>query len=115
MAEPTSSAATAAATFAPVALGLMLPNVDPETLIGAFGGAVVFVMHARNFTIARRLVYMIVSIILGYLGSSEVMHWTNIQSPSVAAFIAGALVVTVSLVVLDSVRDLDLSRWIPRR
>ena len=45
----------------------IIPGVNGDALIGAFAGAVVFALHAKDLSIAKRLIYMIVSILLGLL------------------------------------------------
>lgn len=116
MSEPVSGAAATAG----VALGLvtftsLMPGVDGDALIGAFGGAAVFAIHARDLSILKRLAYMIVSIILGYIGAEEVTHWTSIQSSAIAAFICSALIVTAALSSIDKIRDFDISSIFGRK
>lgn len=113
MSEPTS-AATAAATVAPVLIGLALPSINPEALIGAFGGAVVFMMHAKSYALGKRFVYMVVSIIIGYLATPEVLQQTPIQSEVVAAFFVSLLIVQTSLVIMDFVKGFDLNAFVSR-
>src|SRR5690606_41079579 len=58
--EPTSSAVSAGAAMGAVTITSVLPGVNGDALIGAFAGAVVFALHARDITIPKRLVYMLV-------------------------------------------------------
>ncbi len=110
--EPTSSAASAAAAFGAVALTSILPGVNGDALIGAFAGAVVFALHAKDLGLGKRVVYMLVSILIGYLGTGEVMHWTGIQSFTIAAFAASALIVTAALAGIDWIKTFDItSLW----
>lgn len=110
--EPTSSAASAGIALGAVAITSILPGVNGDALIGAFAGAVVFALHAKDLTIIKRLVYMVVSILLGYMGAGEVMHWTGIQSSTIAAFTASALIVTAALAGIDKIRQFDItSLW----
>lgn len=95
-----------------VAVTSMLPGVNGDALIGAFAGAVVFALHAKDISIVKRLAYMIISILIGYLGAGEVMHWTGMQSPAVSAFAASALIVTAALAGIDKIRQFDItSLW----
>lgn len=112
MVEPTSSAGTAAAAMGAVALTSVLPGVNGDALIGAFAGAVVFALHAKDLTVPKRIVYMVVSILLGYLGAEEVLRHTPLQSYTLAAFGLSAVVVTLALASIDRIRSFDItSLW----
>lgn len=109
MVEPTSSAASAAAAFSAVAVTSALPGVNGDALIGAFAGAVVFALHAKDLPIIKRMIYMIVSILLGYLGADEVLRYTGMQSYALAAFGLSAVVVTLALAGIDRIRQIDIT------
>lgn len=95
-----------------VAITSVLPGVNGDALIGAFAGAVVFALHAKDLSIVKRLVYMLVSILIGYLGAGEVLRYTGMQSYTLAAFGLSAVVVTVALAGIDKIRQFDLaSLW----
>lgn len=107
--EPTSSAASAAALSGTVALTALMPGVNADALIGAFAGAVVFALHAKDVRIIKRLIYMVVSFVIGYLSVPEVTHWTGLQNPTVAAFAASATVVTLALATIDRIKSFDIT------
>jgi len=109
MVEPTSSATTAAAVTGAVAVTSIIPGVNGDALIGAFAGAVVFALHAKDLSITKRLVYMVVSILLGYLGADEVLRHTGMQSYTLASFGLSAVVVTLALAGIDKIRDFDIA------
>lgn len=110
--EPTSSAASAAVAMGAVAATSVLPGVNGDALIGAFAGAVVFALHAKDLPILKRIVYMVVSILLGYLGAGEVLHHTGLQSYTLAAFSLSAVIVTLALASIDRIRKFDItSLW----
>lgn len=112
MVEPTSSAASAATAMGAVVITSILPGVNGDALIGAFAGAVVFALHAKDITLTKRLVYMVVSILLGYMGSDEVMRNTGIQSDAIASFALSAVIVTLALASIDRIRNFDItSLW----
>lgn len=112
MVEPTSSAASAATALGAVAITSILPGVNGDALIGAFAGAVVFALHAKDLTITQRITYMVISILLGYLGAGEVMRRTGIESHAIAAFALSAVVVTLALASIDRIRTFDItSLW----
>lgn len=110
--EPTSSVASAAALSGAVTLTALLPGVDGDALIGAFAGAVVFAMYTRDVAIIKRMVYMVVSFVVGYLAAPEVMHWSGLQSSVVAAFAASSLIVTTAMAGIDKIKAFDItSLW----
>ena len=71
MAEPTSL--SGAPLAAGVGLAALLPGVDGNALIGAFAGATLFVVSAKSLPIWQRLVYLLISIIAGYLAASVIV------------------------------------------
>ncbi|TEA79847.1 putative holin [Allopusillimonas ginsengisoli] len=110
--EPTSSAVSAGAAMSAVAFTSLLPGVNGDALVGAFAGAVVFALHAKDISIAKRLAYMVVSFVVGYLAAPEVMRYTGLQSDTVAAFSASALIVTAALAGIDKIKAFDItSLW----
>lgn len=112
--EPTSSATTAATAMGAVAFTSILPGVNGDALIGAFAGAVVFALHAKDLAIIKRLIYMFVSVLLGYLGADEVMRHTGMQSYTLAAFGLSAVVVTLALAGIDRIRSFDITSLFKR-
>ncbi|MFC3549461.1 putative holin [Lysobacter cavernae] len=112
MAEPTSlsSAATLAAG---VGLAAVLPGIDGNALIGAFAGATLFVVSAKSLPLWQRLVYLLISVVAGYLAAPDIVRWMPIRSTGVAAFIAAAVGITVTLALIEKSRAFDLS-WLRR-
>lgn len=115
MAEPTSSAASAGIAFGVVTATSLLPGVNGDALIGAFAGAVVFALHAKDLPALKRIIYMMVSILIGYLGADEVLRQTWLESPTLAAFGLSAVIVTLALASIDRIRDFDITRYWKRR
>lgn len=115
MAEPTSSAASAGIAFGAVWITSMLPGVNGDALIGAFAGATVFALHAKDLPALKRIIYMMVSILIGYLGADEVLRQTWLESPTLAAFGLSAVIVTLALASIDRIRDFDITRYWKRR
>ncbi len=112
MPEPTSSAVSASVAMGAVAVTSLLPGVNGDALIGAFAGAVVFALHAKDISIFKRIVYMVVSFVVGYLAAPEVMRLSGVQSFTIAAFAASAMVVTLALVSIDRIKTFDFaSLW----
>lgn len=107
--EPTSSVASAAIMSGAVVATSLMPGVNADALIGAFAGAVVFALHAKDTRIIKRLIYMVVSFVIGYMAAPEVTHWTGLQHPTVAAFAASATVVTLALATIDRIKSFDIT------
>lgn len=109
MLEPTSSAGAAATAMGAVAITSVLPGVNGDALIGAFAGAVVFALHAKNLSVLKRLIYMLISLVIGYFGSPELMHRFGLHSYTIAAFGLSAVVVTIALASIDRIRNFDVT------
>lgn len=107
--EPTSSAVSAGAAMGAVWATAFLPGVNGDALIGAFAGAVVFALQAKDLGLLKRLAYMLISILIGYLGAGEVMAQTGLQSWTLAAFGLSATVVTLALAGIEKIRTFDIT------
>ncbi|HWX12864.1 MAG TPA: putative holin [Trinickia sp.] len=106
MAEPNTS--TAAALSAAIGLAGLAPGVDGNALIGAFTGAALVVVTSKDLGLVKRATYMLISLVMGYLAAPEIVHATPIQSTGVAAFFAAALVITVTLQLIERVKSIDV-------
>lgn len=107
MAEP-STTAVAIATTTGVGMASLFPGIDGNALIGAFAGATLFVMSARELTLFERILYMLISSVMGYIAAPEITANTFIQASGVAAFIAGFLCITVMLGLIKQLEGTDL-------
>lgn len=112
MAEPTSLS-TLAMIAAGVGLAAVLPGIDGNALVGAFAGGTLFVVSATSTPLWRRAVYLCISVIVGYQATSEMVRWLPIRSTGVAAFIASAVLVTLTLAAIEKCKTFDFS-WIRR-
>lgn len=103
MTEPTGGAATAVvvAVFAS-----MIPGVNGDVLIGSFGGAVVYAVSATDNPVIVRLVYMVISAVIGYMGAFEVSEKFGFSEP-ISAFIISALLITATLNIVERVKTID--------
>lgn len=104
MAEPSSTAALAAG-MAGFGLAGFLTGIDSGAAIGALCGSLVFFATTEELRVARRLVFFMVSLVMGYLSApllaeAQVLGIGPIKFSAPAAFIASALVVTVTLAVI---------------
>ncbi|MGV4733209.1 phage holin family protein [Burkholderia sp. JSH-S8] len=106
MAEPNTT--SAAALAAAIGLAGVAPGIDGDALIGAFAGAALVVVTSKDLGIARRAAYMLISLVMGYLAAPEITHIVPIRSTGVAAFFAAALVITVTLTLIERVKGADL-------
>ncbi|MFL9888963.1 putative holin [Paraburkholderia agricolaris] len=106
MAEPNTT--TAAALSAAIGLAGLAPGIDGNALIGAFTGAALVVVTSKDIGVAKRIAYMLISLVMGYLAASEIVNATPIRSTGVAAFFAAALVITVTLQLIERVKMVDL-------
>lgn len=104
MTEPTSTGSLIALATS-VGLASLLPGMDGDALIGAFAGATLFVVSAKNLPLWKRLVYLAVSVVGGYLGCHEVMRLFQLESAGIAAFLTAACCITVTLWLIERSAD----------
>ncbi|SDG60981.1 Putative phage holin [Onishia taeanensis] len=106
MAEPSTTTAVATATGLAALVG-WLPGVDANAVIGAFCGASLFVISAKDLGLFERFAYLVISLLIGYLGGPSVLgQW--ITHSAVSAFIGAATAVTAGLRAIEGVKTLDL-------
>ncbi|WP_334017683.1 putative holin [Burkholderia gladioli] len=105
MAEPNTT--TAAALFAALGIAGVAPGIDGDALIGAFAGAALVVVTSKELGIGRRAAYMLISLVMGYLAAPEIMNVVPIHSTGVAAFLSAALVIAVTLTLIERVKGVD--------
>jgi hypothetical protein len=106
MAEPSTT--TIAAVSAGIGFASLFPGIDGNALIGAFTGAALVVVTSKDLTLAKRLAYLVISLIVGYLAAPDVVSHTPITSTGVAAFFAAALAITVTLQLIERIKSFDL-------
>ena len=113
MTEPTTatSLALVATGFSVAAL---FPGMDGNAVIGAFAGAALVALHARDVRAAVRAVYLGISWVMGYLAAPAVSRLSGLQESGVAAFLAAALIIAFTLQRLDRVKDIDILGWLRR-
>lgn len=102
MADPFSgSTAGGIVVVGGISMASLFSGIDGNALVGAFAGAAVFVLRAQDLGIARRLIYFAISMAMGYLAVPEIVRWSTVSTPAVAAFIASAATVTIMNRALD--------------
>jgi len=104
-----AEASAAAASSAPAILGRILPGVAGGALIGAFSGAAVFVLSTKDGGCVNRVLYGFISCLLGYMGAGEVARLTPISDPAIGAFLLSAVLVTVTLTLIERIKTLQIS------
>ena len=111
MAEP-GSTSLFITTAAGIGLSSIFPGIDGNALIGAFAGATLVAITSKNLPLLQRLVYMVISLAIGYLAAPEVMHNTPIRQSGVAAFLASAAVIALTLHGIDLIKSIALPEWL---
>jgi Putative phage holin len=110
MTEPASAAlialtSTALATAATA--GSYVPGVDANALVGAIAGGALFVTSARDLPITRRVIYLLISSGVGYMGAPELIQHVPLKSTGIAAFLCGALAVNITTLLIERVKTFD--------
>lgn len=108
MAEPHTSSFLIAITAAGVGLSTLFPMIDGNALIGAFAGSNLLAISSKNLTPLKRLAYMLISLIAGYLAAPEVVTHTPLREVGVAAFIASAAAIPFALHVIELIQRIEL-------
>lgn len=90
-------------------LAALLPGLDGNALIGAFAGAALFVTNSRDLPLVHRTIYLVISTVVGYFAAPEVLADLPLHSVAMAAFLAGALVVTLTVQLIERAKSFDLS------
>ncbi|WP_438392326.1 putative holin [Caballeronia sp. DA-9] len=105
MAEPST---TTLALSAAIGLASLAPGIDGNALMGAFTGAALVVVTSKDVTALKRIAYLLISLVMGYLAAPEIVNATPIRSTGVAGFFAAALVIAVTLQLIERVKTVDL-------
>lgn len=113
MAEPSTTTAAGTAALTAALVG-MLPGIDANAVVGAFCGATLFVISAKDLGLFERLAYLVISFLIGYLGGPAVLG-SVLEHSAVAAFIMSAVTITAGLRAIEGVKTLDLKAWLGGR
>ncbi len=109
MPEPTTAAGVSLATLFGVGIASVLLGIDSNTAIGAFAGATLFITSARELSIGVRLVYLMISVVIGYHMASEITAHTPIVAPAIAGFIGGLSSISAGLLIIRQLQDGSIS------
>jgi hypothetical protein len=115
MAEPSTTTAVTIATTG-VGLAALFPGIDGNALIGAFAGATLFVVSSKELHHWVRGVYLIISLVMGYLAAPEITNLTFIEQTGVASFLGSVFCISATLPVIRQLEDgnlidLMIQRW----
>ncbi|MDR3429026.1 putative holin [Silvimonas sp.] len=104
---PLTSSASAAVLGAGVITISILPGINGDAAIGAFAGASLFVISAKELGRGRRLVYLLVSWVIGYMATEDVLRFVPITSSGLVAFFNSLLIVTIALGLVEGAKAFD--------
>lgn len=119
MAEPISTS-SASATLAAVGLLALFPGVPAESVLGAFAGAVVFILSSQELTLIRKAAFFLVSFVTGVIAGPTVASLlasaapASVKvSPGVGAMVAAAVIVKLLQWLIRRANDPDavLREW----
>lgn len=108
----TTVAAPAAIGASGIVLATILPGVDLNAVIGAFGGAFCFVIFAKNISIWQRFFYLLAGWVGGYAWAGESAAQSWLKTSLFSSYVAGLLCVTVCMSVLEAIETGKMPRWI---
>lgn len=106
MAEPSTT--TIAVATAGIGFASLFPGIDGNALVGAFAGASLLVVTSKDLNIPKRIAYLVISLIVGYLGAPDIVSVTPIRSTGVAAFLVAACAIAITLQLLERLKTVDL-------
>lgn len=110
MAEPNTTLAVTAAAGG-ITVGSAMLGLNTEAAIGALAGAAIYVTSAKELNLPTRIIYLLASVVLGYILTPEIVSHTFIEAPAVAGFIGGLLGVTGGQLLLKQLHNTDLT-WL---
>jgi hypothetical protein len=111
MAEPASSTTVAVATATGITLISFFHGIDANALIGATAGSSLFVMSAKDLKIFTRIVYLFISLFMGYTSGHAVLGHL-FDERAISSFVFSASVIGIGLKLINSVDQIDLGKWL---
>lgn len=113
MTEPsTTTLLITTATATGIGLSSLFPGIDGNALIGAFAGATLVAISSKNLPVLQRLAYMGISLAIGYLAAPEIINNTPLKQSGVAAFVASAAAIALTLHGIHLIKTIELPDWI---
>jgi len=110
MAEP--SLGVLGGVAAGVTVGAAWAGLDLNAVMGALAGSLLFVLFAPDLSIYKRIGYFLVSLVAGYYGSAELIGVGAARTSGGASFMCAALVVTISITILEWIRGGKMPEWL---
>ena len=111
MAEPSTGALAVTAAVGMTTASL-IPGIDVNAVVGAFAGAMFFVVFARELTPWSRFGYFLASWVLGYYVSSEVMGRNWATTSGLVAFFGALFCVVICISLLEWVQGGKTPGWL---
>lgn len=112
MAEPSTVGIVVAGVVGSAGLGALFPGLDLAALVGAFGGAFLFVASSDNMPPIRRVCYLFAGWIGGYFAAAELLGLTWTKTSGFSGFICGVVCVAVATGVLEWLHTGAMPRWL---
>lgn len=109
VAEP-SSTAMAVTTAASVTMATLFTDIDGATLVGAVCGASLFVMSKTELAVFVRVIYLAISIFIGYQGGQPLLGHI-LKEPAISAFVFSACCINFVLQLMESMQKINVSTW----
>lgn len=114
MIDPNTTAVGVATISIPI--GAAIIGLDAERAIGALAGAAVFVTSVRDVGVLQRILYLFISVVIGYSATSEIIDNSFVESKVIAGFIGGLISVTLGVVIRETIEKSDtLHKWFGRK
>ncbi|MCY1366251.1 putative phage holin [compost metagenome] len=90
----------------------LLPGVDMNAVVGAFAGAMFFVVYAKELSALARIGYFIASWIVGFYVASEFTARDWAETSGLCAFAGALLCVVIGTGVLDWAKGGAAPAWL---
>lgn len=107
---PEASTTLAASAATGVTLASLFTDIDAPTLMGALSGASVFVISAKDLKPFIRMLYLIISSVMGYLSGPSVLGHL-FKEPAICAFVFSAMAIGLALKLIKGTESLDVNKW----
>lgn len=88
------------------------PGLDLDAVVGAFGGALCFVLFAKNMSALQRIGYLIVGWIGGYYASAEILAQAWTKTSGLSSFIASLITVVVGISIIEAFETGKWPAWL---
>lgn len=107
-----STGLVATAAIVGVTTASLVPGVDTNAVIGAFAGALFFMVFAKDLSVWARMGYFVASWIVGYYVSNEAIGQAWAKTSGLVAFFGALFTVVVCVSLLEWVQGGKLPGWL---